>query len=157
MALEFISPEHVPFLSTFLLVFAVVFGLLAVSKAAGMDRRVNAVIALSIAMFSSFYRPLVDGLQQYMPLLVAALIIVFFAVLLKKVFQRDDEKKHVDAFPIIIALGLLLVVLIVISDSFVALMPAGSDPSTILWIIGFVVVVLFFWAAYKIEKGVGER
>ncbi len=148
MALEFLQPEMVPFLSTFLLVFAVVFGLLAYSNVGKFGKNVNALIALAISLFSIFYPPLVEGLNQFMPVVVAVLLVLFFIAFIKKIFEEKKDKHH-DMYPMIVTLGILLLLLGVLGDRFLPFLPAGVEPSTFLWGIGIIIVLVFFWAVYK--------
>jgi len=142
----FIDPSQIPFISTFLLVFAIVFGLLTYSTFMKLDKRVNALIALAVAMFSVFYEPLVVSLNQFMPIVVIVLIVLFFVAFIKKIFEEKESK---DKFPMVITIGILLLVLGVIGDRLAPFIPAGVDPTAVFWIIGLVFVLLFFWAAYK--------
>ncbi len=143
--LEFLPPEMLQILSTFLFVFAVVFGVLSYTKLFD-NKRVNAIIAVAIGFFSMMYEPLVFGLSQYMPIAIGLLIILFFVALLKKVFGND---KSGDNFPIIVSLGVLMLLLIVFADDFIRYVPIGLDPTNLLWIIGLIFAALFFWFVYK--------
>lgn len=144
--LSFLDPAIVPFFSTFLFVFAVVFGLLSVAKI-GFDKRVNAALAIAIAFFASIYEPLVTMLTQYMPIAIGLLIVIFFVVFIKKVL--GGEGKDGDNLPILIAIGLLMLLLAMFSDRIVAVLPYGADPNMVLWGIGILFVILFFWFVYK--------
>lgn len=140
--------SYTPFAATFLLVFALVFGLLSVSKL--LDKRVNALLALAIALFSIFYTPLVVGLQEFMPIAAIFLIIVFFIVFLKKVF--GGEKGHAaDLLPIVVVLALLLLVLTTIgAGQFVIswLSSFGFAPTDALFFVGLIIVLIIFVAVY---------
>jgi hypothetical protein len=147
MAIAFIDAALLPQVSTFLFVFAMVFGVLTYSKMGDFSKNINGVLAIAIAFFAILYEPLVIGLTEYMPIAVGLLVVLFFAALVKKVLGGGKDIK--DTFPLIIALGILLLLLGLFSDQLAAYLPAGFDAGNVLWIIGIVVVVLFFWFIYK--------
>src|SRR3989344_27527 len=122
--ISFIDPATLPFVSTFLFVFAVVFGLLTYSKVGGFDKRVSGAIAAAIGLFSMAYEPLVTSLTQYMPIAVGLLVILFFVAFIQKVLGGGGETKK-DTFPIIIALGISLVLLGMFSDRLAFYLPTG--------------------------------
>jgi hypothetical protein len=144
----FIDPSVVPYLSTFLLVFAAVFGLLAYSNVGSFGKKVNAMISLAIALFSIFYEPLVTGLNTVMPYAALGLLVLFFIIFIKKIFEGKEGKDH-DTLPIVAAIAMLLIVLTVAGDQLLALAPEGTNPDTFMWIAGIVFVALFFIAIYK--------
>ncbi len=143
-----IDPAVVPYVSTFLFVFALIFGLLSYSKIGDFNKRVNAMLALAIAGFSVLYEPLVVTLSQYIPIAASLLIIIFFLALVKKIFEGKEGSKK-DYFPLIAVIAILFLLLIAFADIFLAFLPGNFDPSVVLWVIGLVFVVLFFWLIYK--------
>ncbi|HLC67369.1 MAG TPA: hypothetical protein VJI12_00640 [archaeon] len=147
--ISFIDPATLPFVSTFLFVFAVVFGLLTYSKVGGFDKRVSGAIAAAIGLFSMAYEPLVTSLTQYMPIAVGLLVILFFVAFIQKVLGGGENK---DYFPLIIALGISLVLLGMFSDRLVGYLPYGIDVNMVLWGVGIVAVLLFFWFIYKTKN-----
>lgn len=147
-----IDPAMLPFVSTFLFVFALIFGLLSYSKIGEFDKRVNALLALAIAGFSVMYEPLVLGLQQYMPIAAALLIIVFFFALLKKIFGKKEGDTAGDTVPLIITLAVLLLLMVAFGQSLTSFLPAGTDPQSVLWAVGIIIAVLFFWLIYKTKE-----
>lgn len=148
--MEFLDPSMTPFVSTFLFVFAVVFGLLVYSKVGNFDRKVNAIIALAIALFSTLYEPLVASLQEFMPLAVVLLIVLFFVIFLKKIVTPKEKE---DAFPLAAALAILLLLFGVLGDKITRYIPVSIDPITFAWIAGILLVVLFFVAIYQQKQG----
>ncbi|MBS3050532.1 MAG: hypothetical protein J4400_00070 [Candidatus Aenigmarchaeota archaeon] len=148
MAITLIDPTVVPYVSTFLFVFALIFGLLSYSKVGDFNKRVNAMLALAIAGFSVLYEPLVLTLSQYIPIAAGVLIIVFFLALVKKIFEGKEGSKK-DYFPLIVVIAILFLLLIALADVFLAFLPGNFDPSVVLWGIGLVFVILFFWLIYK--------
>ena len=144
-----IDPAWVPYFSTFLFVFALIFGLLSYSKVGDFNKRVNAMLALAIAGFSVLYEPLVVTLSQYIPIAASVLIIVFFLALVKKIFEGKDSKQAKDYFPLIVVIAILFLLLIAFADVFLAFLPGNFDSSVVLWGVGIVFVLLFFWLVYK--------
>ena len=140
-----IDPAVLPVVSTFLFVFAIVFGLLSYSGVGNFSKRINAVIALAIAIFSTLYEPLVAGLQELIPFATILLIILFFIVFIKKIVGGNNT----DAFPVIATIALLLLVLMVVGDRLAPFLPAGTDTTGALWAIGIIAVLMFFYAIYK--------
>jgi|SRR3989338_4379453 len=142
-----IDPATVPYVSTFLFVFALIFGLLSYSKVGDFNKRVNAMLALAIAGFSVLYEPLVLTLGQYIPIAASILIIVFFMALVKKILDGKEGSK--DKFPLIVVIAILFLLLIAFADVFLAFLPGNFDSSVVLWGVGIVFVLLFFWLVYK--------
>ena len=114
------------------------------------DRKINAVIALAIALFSVAYQPLVTGLTLYIPIAIAVLIPLFFIIFVKKILEGHEQET--DTFPMIVSLSLLLIVMLIFQDKIIAMMPSGIDGTSLLWIIGIVTVLMFFWLVYKTKK-----
>ncbi len=146
----FLDPATVAQVSTFLFVFGTVFGLMTYSKLLEFDKRVNAMISLAIAFFAMVYEPLVVNLSTYMPIAAGIIAVLFFVMLIKKVL--GGEKKERDTFPILIALGIMLILLGVFSDALIPLLPSGISPDNILWLAGILIVILFFWYIYKTKN-----
>ncbi len=144
-----IDPAITPFVATFLFVFAIVFGLLTISKL--FPKNVNALLALVFALFSVFYEPLVVGLQEFMPIAAIFLIIVFFIVFLKKVFGKEKGGHASDLLPIVVSLVLLLLVLATFGggELIVSLLrPFGFDPSDAIYFVGLIIIIIIFVAVY---------
>ncbi|HIG96920.1 MAG TPA: hypothetical protein HA230_01065 [Candidatus Aenigmarchaeota archaeon] len=152
MAISLIDPVVMPFISTFLFVFALIFGLLSYSKIGEFNKKVNALLALAIAGFSVMYEPLVLGMQQYMPIAAAVLIVVFFFALLKKIFGKKEGDKAGDTVPLIITLAVLLLLMVAFGQNLTSFLPAGMDPQSVLWGVGIIIAVLFFWLIYKTKE-----
>lgn len=152
MAINLIDTTMLPYVSTFLLVFALIFGLLSYSKVGEFGKKVNALLALAIAGFSVLYEPLVSGLQQYMPIAAAVLIIVFFFALLKKIFGKKEGQQGGDTVPLIVVLAILLLLMAVFGQRLGNFLPTGVDVQGALWVVGIIIVVLFFWLIYKTKE-----
>ncbi len=144
--IPFLPADLLPLVSTFLFVFAVVFGVLSYAKVFD-DRRVNGALALAIALFSMAYEPLVLALTQYMPIAVGVLIVLFFLALLKKMFTKGEGGG--DKLPILVTIILLAMLLGAFSQELTRFVPLGFDPTAVLWIGGLILVFLFFWFIYS--------
>ena len=115
------------------------------------DKKVNALLALAIAGFSVVYEPLVETLQQYLPIAAVGLVILFFILFLKNAFGGKKEESSSN-FPQIVAIAIMFLLLGVFYDKLTPYLPAGVDPTSVFWGIGIVAVVLFFWMIYKIKE-----
>jgi preprotein translocase subunit SecG len=162
MALEFLDPTLTPYAAAFLLVFAIVFGLLSVAKHEKrdkqgnvvestplFDRKVNAIIALAFGLFSVLYEPFVTGLQTFLPLATIFLLIVFFIIFLKRVFGGGKEGEKSDTLPIAVTLAVLLIVMTALGDQIVAMLPINIESTTLLWLSGLLIIILLFYAVYS--------
>lgn len=147
----FLDPTVTPFMATFFFVFALVFGLLTATKMIS-DRKVNAIIALAIAAFSTFYEPLVVGLQAFIPLATIFFILLFFLLMLKKVFEKEKGKEG-DTLPMVVAIALLLIAMSVLGDEVVQFLPVGIDTNMFLWIVGFFLIVVIFYGVWSRKEG----
>lgn len=145
MIFMIIDATYMPFVATFLFMFALIFGLLSTAGIAGFSKRVNAILALVIAFFSILYEPLVSGMQNFLPFAAIILVVIFFMIFIKKLLGGGGS---VDALPVMIALGIMMIVLGVLWPKFSGYMPAGIDASNILWAIGILFVIVFFGAVY---------
>jgi hypothetical protein len=145
MPIPFIPTAYAPFFTTFLFIFAIVYGVLG-SAGLFKDKNVNAVIALAFALFASAYQPLVTGLQQFLPIAAGLIVVLFFVLLIKKVAGDGAGK---DAMPTIIALGLGLLLVGLLWNDISRFLPTGFSPDNALWVIAFVVIVAIFWAIHK--------
>ncbi len=137
------------FLVGFLFMFAVVYGLLAIAKIFG--DRINAVIAIVFGLFAAFYGPFALFLWIFMPIASIILLVVFFIVFLKKVFSSDEEKKTIDLVPLMVIMGIFLLII----GIFWQQLPLGLTQlasSNLLWLVGLIIIVILFWAAYKTDN-----
>ena len=164
MAITFIDPSLMPFATTFLFVFAVVYALLNYSgifihrdkdgnPKGEIPRKVYALIAIVFAAFSATYEPLVTGLQQYIPYAAAVLILLFLVVFAKKIFGGKKDNQHFDAFATIFALGVMLLIVGIFWDQITRYLPSDFQSFNILWIIGVVVIIAIFYAVHKHKPG----
>lgn len=142
--------SYFPVATTFLFVFAIIFGLLTSINREPIfkNSKVNAAIAAVFAIFSASYQPLVDALKTYIPLASIALIVLFFLILIKRHFGSGDANK----LPLTITLAVFLLLAGVFWNDISHFLPVSVDPASALWIIGIIVILMIFWAAYKHEQ-----
>lgn len=143
-----------PNVGAFLLVFAIVLGLLTNAKLF-TNKNVSVAIAAAFGLFSAIYDPFVAGVQAYLPLAATLLVGVFFIVLLKKLFFGDEKNKKRDVFPLSIAIASLLIIIGTQWNRLQGFVPAAIDASTALWIVGIALVILIFGMAYSHNKSGG--
>jgi tellurite resistance protein TehA-like permease len=165
MATFLIDTAQIPYVATFLLVFAIVFGLLStlkhekkqhgkvVESAPLFDKKVNAIISVVFALFAVLYEPLVSGLQEFMPFIATGLIVVFFIIFIKKLFSGDENKKPADYLPIVVSIAVLLFVLSAVGSSLLDFLPAAVDRTQAMWVIGIALILIIFYAVYHHEGG----
>src|SRR3989338_1934645 len=140
---DLIDPTLLPFIGAFVLIFALVFGLL--SYVNRFNRAVNLMIAGVFGLFSVMYEPLVVGLQTFLPIAAIIFVIMFFLLILKSVFGGE---KQIDTFPMVVALAILLI-LFVIFWSQIGFEIVGINSTNVFWLLGIAVVVLIFILAYS--------
>jgi purine-cytosine permease-like protein len=144
-----IDPIFLPQVGAFIFVFAIVLGLLTTAKL--FNKNVNAALAAVFGLFSAIYEPFVSGIQAYLPIAAAILIVIFFFVLINRLFETKEGKKR-DVFPLSIVVAFLLIILGSQWSRLQGFLPANIDPSTVLWIVGILLVIIIFWAAYAHQK-----
>jgi len=143
---EIIDPTMLPFIGAFVFVFALVFGLL--SYVNRFNKAVNLLIAAVFGLFSVLYEPLVIGLQTFLPIAAIIFAALFFFLILKEVFKRKEGDKEIDTFPMVVALGILLILLGIFWPQ-LNLEFAGLNSTNVFWLLGIAVVVLIFILAYS--------
>lgn len=146
MALTFsLNPAWLPFITTFMFVFAIIYALLLKAKVIEY-KNANIIIAAAIALFASLYQPLVDALQVFLPIAAIILVILFFIVFVKSLIGGDE-----DSIPLLAVLVIALLLLGVFWGNIIALfpMPLWLASDAIIWIIGIVIILLIFLVVYK--------
>lgn len=154
-AIPLLDEAQVPFFTTFVLIFAIVYGLLSIARIGyskkgerpGLPKGVNIAIALVFALFSAMYEPLAAGLQAYLPLAAIVLVMLFFVVFVKRLFS-PEEGKAFDALPVAASLGIMLLVLGTFWGELGIAVPGFSNQG-ILWLIGILFIIIIFYAAYR--------
>ncbi len=151
MVVPFLDPSLTPFFTTFLFVFAVVYGALG-TAGVFKEKGVNIIIALAFGLFAATYQPLVSALQQFLPIAAAIIVVLFFILLIKKVFMGDKKEgksQFFDSLPVAIGLGLGLLLVGILWKDFAGYLPYGISPVNALWLIVIIVVVILFLAFYR--------
>jgi FlaA1/EpsC-like NDP-sugar epimerase len=157
MVLDFLSPDVMVFATSFLFVFAVVFALLLYTKVFKESRGAMAIIAAVIAFSAAFYQGSAVIIQQIMPIASIVLVALFFFVFVKKIFEGGEEGKKKDVWPIVIMLAIALILLGLFWPQIANMAGLGGiDADNALWIVGIVIVIMIFWAAYSYGSGGGE-
>ncbi len=155
-----IDPTIMPVATTFLFVFATVFALLSYSRifthkdqhgtpTEKPPTKVYALLAIVFGAFAAAYEPLVVSLQRYIPIVAGILAIVFIFVFIKSILRRKEEQGTGTTFPIALSVAILLVLLMSFSDQLKPYLPADFGMDNLLWIIGIIIVLIFFWSVYK--------
>ena len=57
-----------------------------------------------------------------------------------------------DTVPLIITLAVLLLLMVAFGQNLTSFLPAGMDPQSVLWGVGIIIAVLFFWLIYKTKE-----
>ncbi len=145
-----IDAAMLPVATTFLFVFALVFGLLTSlgEQKFFKNNKVNAAIAAVFGIFSATYAPLVEILQQYIPIAALLLIVVFFIAFVKKSLGGKGGSSG-DKLPMMVTLAMLLLIIGVFWNDIARFLPVSVDSTVALWVIGIIVILMIFWGAYK--------
>lgn len=144
--MAFIDAQIVPYVATFLFVFAIFFFML--NKAKIGQKNINVVLAAAIGIFSAAYQPLVDGLQEILPLAVIFIIILFALSLIRDMIGGIGA----DSLPAASALAASLLLVAVLWDRISPLLPGFISPNNALWIIGIVMVAALLYVVYTHGK-----
>lgn len=138
--------EFLPQITSFLFVFALIYALLIYSKLFTESKNAAAVLSIVIAFFSVMYSPLVVFLQSIIPIAALILVFLFFLVLIKRLVIEKEGVK--DALPIVVILAIFLLLVGVLWNE-IALTIPGLSSENLLWIIGIIIIILIFFAAYS--------
>jgi uncharacterized membrane protein YozB (DUF420 family) len=95
----------------FLLVFAIVFGILQKSEILGENKAVNAIISLSIGLLSLQFDIVPNFFANLFPKFGVGLSVFLVLIILIGLVFKNDDKKHSNALYVI---GVIVAVLIVI-------------------------------------------
>lgn len=131
------------FVASMLFVFAVSYALLTKAEVIKV-KGANIVIALVIGFFAASFSPLSQFLQGILPIAAILLVFAFFIEFARKLVGKDPK----DAVPMSVALIVSLALLGVLWPRIVPNLPAGVDPTQLLWIFGVVIVLLIFYLVY---------
>ncbi|MBI4015815.1 MAG: hypothetical protein HY362_03815 [Candidatus Aenigmarchaeota archaeon] len=135
----------------FVLVFAIVFGIL---QTAGVlkSKPVNAVVALGIALFAATNSAFTTTFFQILPGLAWFFVVFFFIIFLAKALGIGKDKtgkEKVEPFTLIVV-GLAFIAFLMVGITAVPNIPSiGSQ--NLAFIIGLVLIFFIFWIAYKYD------
>lgn len=132
------------FVASLLFVFAIVYALLAKVKVVDV-KGANVLIALVIGFFAASYAPLAQFLQGILPIAAILLVFAFFIVFARNLVGKGDK----DAVPMGVGLIISLMLLAVLWPRIAPQLPAGVDPTSLLWVLGVVIVLLIFYIVYN--------
>lgn len=131
------------FVFPFLLVFAVVYGLLEKSGIFGDKHDVNAIIALAIGILFATSNAMLKLTFIVLPVIALILVIAFFSVVLFYAVGGENSSKAKKLLGIIVGIiALILVIVFVILPLFPNLGMYFST-STIGSIMGYIIVLIF--------------
>lgn len=134
----------------FLLVFAMVFGILNKSKIFGEEAKgVNVIIALALGLLSLVGGYVPDFFQIMIPNLAVGLSVLLAVIILLGLFMKGDNEKYINWGLILVG---ILVFIFVMYDSFSGSYNSvgnlwsqyGSALVTLLVLIGIVALVVFW-------------
>jgi len=132
----------------FVLVFAIVFGIL---QTAGVlkSKPVNAAVALGIALFAATNNAFTATFFQILPGLAWFFVVLFFIIFLAKALgiKHGKEGEKTEPFTLIVV-GLVFIAFLMVGITAVPNIPSiGSQ--NLAFIIGLVLIFFIFWIAYK--------
>ncbi len=142
------SGADVSFVASLLFVFAISYALLEKAKVIE-TKGANAVIALVIGFFAASFAPLSQFLQSILPIAAVLLVIAFFIEFVRKLVGNDKK----DAIPMATALVVSLALLGILWNRIAPNLPAGIDATSLLWIIGTIIVIMIFYTVYRHSAG----
>lgn len=156
MALTTISPV-LQAMIPFLFVFAVVFGLLELTKVF-KNRAVEAAIAVALAAFAATQTTFTTMLMSWLPAVVSLFVIIFFIAFILELTGLRKARTQPEKIGV---LGIVLLLLFAVGG--VALsqlditLPYIGGPQNILFAIGLIFIVSLFWLAFRIGEGKPEK
>lgn len=145
-----VTTDVVVFGTSFLFVFAIIFGLLVYIKIFEKSRGAIAAIAAVIAFSSAIYWPIAVMIYTILPFASIILVILFFIVFIKKVFRPEEKErgKPFDPWPLVISLVIFLLLIGIFWEN-IATFFNISESMNILWLIGIFVIILIFYLFYR--------
>ena len=143
------------FLTTFIFVFGVVYGLLILADIFGKEqKKVNAIIALAFGLFSASYTPVVEFIQVFLPYATAILIVLFFLAFVKLIIFGRGKKDSNKTDPVILLVMLIIVIVFIAaagsSGWLIKWLPimASIDMNNIMWGVGLLLIAAILYIAY---------
>ena len=152
MVLEFLTRDAIGFLATFAFVFALVFALMVYAKIFEESRKAVAAIAIVIGLVTAVYEPAVIVLTSIIPIAALVLVFLFFIIFIKKLlFSEKKQGEKRDAWPAMVGMGVMLILLRVFWDQLAGYIGFATIPGdTVLWSVGILIVIIIFVLAYSV-------
>jgi len=142
-------PTIPEFFIPFIFVLAVVYGSLQV---AGIfkNKAVNLIIAIVFAFFAASTGFVSEFIYSIFPYAVLLFIIFFFLALVKKSILGRVGKGGPPDWTMWIVLAVLILLLLAAGQEFIndIISPLGISGESLLWIVGFIVIIGIFYMAY---------
>ena len=147
------------FVVTFLFTFAIVFGVIDLSKVFKGNRVVTAIVSLAIAAFASTYPPFTNLLWSLLPNITWFFIVMFLLAFIFKIF---NVKKGVDPRSSMVIYGVILLFLItlgwwILERSPKIKLPVIGGGDNLLFLLGIIVILVMFWISMKAKKTEAEQ
>jgi uncharacterized membrane protein len=171
-ALPFLSvdPALLSTGTSFLFVFAIVFGLLSFTKLfvqkdkegnpVGKEpRMLYAILALVFGIIAVSYEPLVAFIQQILPPAIGLFVIIFFFAFLKEIFRKKRAKEEKHPLQTLAVLALLLIVLAAFWEDISRITGIASlvSPGNLFVLVGIAIIVMIFYTVSKVEETAKEK
>jgi hypothetical protein len=139
----------------FMLVLAIVYGALEVSKVFA-NRAVKGIIAIVFAFFAVMNSQVVAFINSILPYAAGFFVVIFLIWIVLKPLRGAGGKRSMDPVLLIVILVLVLVLLARMSVS--DYWPESSilSNANLIWIVGIAIVAVILWKAYKIGNKPGE-
>lgn len=152
-----ISLDTIAYVTSFLFVFAIVYGLLIAIKIIE-SKQACAIIAIVIGFFSVVYSPFVMLLQSILPIGSLMLVILFFIAFIVKFIGISGKKAgRKDALPIVVTLAILLLLLGIFWPTIGNYIPFSIGVENVLWIVGIIIIAMIFYAVYTHEGQIQKQ
>jgi len=136
--------DLITFAIPFFFMLAIVYGALEVS---GLfkNKAVNMIIALVVAFFAAMTAQVAEIIFAILPYAIILFIVVFFLGFLRSLFS----KKTGSDYTLLLMIAILVLIFFSSQD---LLSDLGLDilfTDTVISIIGFIIIIIIFYAAYK--------
>lgn len=123
----------------------IIFNLLKRTKFFGTDR-VAGLLSIVFGFFAMMYQPLVEIMEQMIPIAVMIFIFLFIALFMIDLFNKASGK---DMLPTIAGLIIVLLVAMVYQHELASFFPVVFGYSqNIVWLLGLTLVALILYFAY---------
>lgn len=142
------------YVALFIFVFAVVFGILSITKI--FTKGVNTLVAFALAIFAISYQPFVVLLWSYLPTFIWIFVILFFIAFIARLFGLSAGKmiNFSDIATNAVALLLLMTLGWQIFKYFPSDIPFIGNQENFMFTIGLIFVLMLIWAIFKYQTEV---